>query len=173
MRRSKGFTLIELVAVLALAAVLAGAAVLSLQGPYQAAQLENAVERLVLVDRQLRDHARQFERPARLTLCPNTGRVAVAEPGSETAPPPPFHLDGGVRIDQVAVGERRSDCDAVTIAYSRQGRSTSFAVRLRGADQKRHWLLFVGGTGQMIRLEEDKTIEELLRLGSTPGTDAG
>ena len=67
-------------AVLTIVALLAGAASLSLRGPHQAARLENAVERLTMVDRQLREHARRYGRSEQLTICPNTGRIAAATP---------------------------------------------------------------------------------------------
>jgi type II secretion system protein H len=166
-----GFTLIELLAVLVLAAILAGAAVLSLQGPYQAARLENAIERITLIDRQLREHARRYARPAQLAIHPSTGRTIATDLTSDKSSPTAFQLDSGVRIDQVAIGERRSNCDAMTIAYSAQGRSLSFGVCLCGSDGKQHWLLFTGGTGQVIQIEDETKVEELLCLGSTPGTD--
>jgi prepilin-type N-terminal cleavage/methylation domain-containing protein len=170
---SSGFTLIEVVVVLAVAAILAGAAALSLRGPYQAARLEDAIERLVLVDRQLRDHAQRFERPAQLNVCPNSGQIAAVEPKGDRPPIQAFQLDGAIKIEEVATPQRRSDCDVVAIPYSTQGRSPTFAVRLRGADNRQHWLLFVGTTGQMIRFEDDRTVEELLHLVSTQGTNAG
>jgi type II secretion system protein H len=160
---SGGFTLVELVAVLTIVAIFAGAASLSLRGPRQAARLESAVERLTMVDRQLREHARHYGRSEQLTICPNTGRIAAVAHDGRKTPIAPFQLDGRV-IEQVAIGERRSDCDEVTIDYTGQGRSATFAVRLRGPEGKSHWLLFAGATGQMVRIEDEKTVEELLSL---------
>jgi type II secretion system protein H len=167
---SVGFTLVELVAVLTIMAILAGAASLSLRGPHQTARLEGAVERLTMVDRQVREHARRYGRCEQLTICPNTGRIAAVAPDGQKTLIAPFQLDGRV-IEQVAIGERRSDCDEVTIDYSAQGRSATFAMRLRGPDGKSHWLLFAGATGQTVRIEDEKTVKELLQRVSATGTD--
>jgi type II secretion system protein H len=112
---SGGFTLIELVAVMTILAILAGAVSLSLRGPYQTARLENAVERLTMVDRQMREHARRYGRSEQLTICPNTGQIAAVAADGQPAAVAPFRLDAGITIGQVATAEHRSDCDEVVI----------------------------------------------------------
>ena len=72
-------------------------------------------------------------------------------------------------IEQVATAEQRSDCDEVTIDYTPQGRSATFALRLRGPNGKPHWLLFAGATGQMVRIKDEKMVEDLLHRVSTQG----
>jgi type II secretion system protein H len=170
-KRSSGFTLIEMVAVITIVAILAGAASLSLRSPYQIAQFEDAKERLVMVDQQIREHARHCGRAEQLTITPNSGRIAARAPDKQTAPMAAFRLDSRV-IEQVAIAGRRSDCDEVAIDYTAQGRSATYAVRLRGPSGKSHWLLFAGATGQMIQIGDETTIEELLKRVSAKGTDA-
>jgi prepilin-type N-terminal cleavage/methylation domain-containing protein len=170
-RSRHGFTLIELVAVLTIAAILSALAATSLKQPFQAARLDVAVGRLVAIDRQMRDHARRFCRPAELSIRLETGEVSAAEEGGHEIAIPPLRLDGVV-LDQIATAAKRTESGEVTILFTTCGRTITYAVRLRDKEKRPHWIVFAGATGQTTELDDEDRLEELLQMLSAQRIDA-
>lgn len=170
--RRGAFTLMEMMIVVVVMALLAAGAVVSLKGPYQAARFETGLERLAAFDQQVRSHARRFRRPAELIVNLAEGTLAATEPGSGTFVQGPISLPQGVTLDQVVVGPRRVDYGQTALPVSPSGRTTSYALRVRGPKQQQVWLVVAGITGQATRIDEEQHAEALFQLLATTGTDA-
>ena len=171
-RPYRAFTLIELTAVLAIFAILMTAAALSLKGPYEAARFENAMERLALLDRQIRDHARRFDRPAELGIDLATGTLVCLDVQEGESLMRPYRLGHGIAIHQAIVDDRSSDFGQTTVHFSSRGQSPTYALGLRNAGGATQWLVFLGATGQMIRSDHVNAPEELLHATVAERGDA-
>jgi len=157
-----GFTLVELLAVLAILAVLTAAAAVSLRLPIQTTRMRLAVEQVSLVDRQMRDHARRFRRPAELTFDLERGML-VSSSATDGAVSERKQRLAGARVDRFASATGRERYGKVTVRFSVAGHAPTYAIRLRtgGATE---WLLFVGLTGQTVRIDDEQEITEMFRF---------
>ena len=167
----RGFTLMELLAVLAISAILAGAAVMGLRGPYQAARWESAIERVTQADRQIRDHARRFAKPAHIVMHLDRGTFWGIDAASGDTIFPCVSVDGSA--DRLIVADRRIDCGETAIAVSRAGQTPTYAIRFKTPKGEYRWLAFLGRTGQSIRIDDEQEIEALQRLATAQRPDAG
>jgi prepilin-type N-terminal cleavage/methylation domain-containing protein len=171
--KQQAFTLVELLAVMVIMGILAGSVMFSLKTPYQSAKMENALERIMFMDRQLRDHARRFNRPAEMQINFTNGVVTGAEPKKRETVIPSFSLGAGVQIDQVAFGRHRIDSGVVSIDFSAHGCTPTYAMRFSNGSNIKHWLVFLGITGQIVQIDNEKEIDELLHMVQSQRTDAG
>jgi prepilin-type N-terminal cleavage/methylation domain-containing protein len=162
--RSRGFTLIETLAVIALLAVLTAAAAVSLSGTRRAARAEDAVERFVAFDRATRDAARRIGHASAIRFELNRGHVSRTTDG-ETQPTP-LVLEGGgvsrviVRGESVGYGE-------VVVPFSDRGQSPSYAVLVSGPAGQR-WVAFAGLTGQAFAVSDERDAQDILSASATP-----
>ncbi len=197
MRRG-GFTLIEVMAVVALLGLLAGAVVWSMTDEAKRWSREDAVGRIAHADRRARIAARRLGRPCvlrfdldRQVVC----RVVFDDDGTEM-PGHVLDLPVGHRIDRVVFARaassalvpggpaaRGKESGVVDVACSTAGRSASYALRLvsgsgtapRGAPAGRgdgRWLVFAGLTGQMVLDCEDDEVDNLFAVLETGRPDA-
>lgn len=70
-----GFTLLELLVVLAIAALITAIVGVRLQGPYHAAQLEDTLRRIEFLDCQIRTHARSRAAASQMVFQIDDGRI--------------------------------------------------------------------------------------------------
>jgi prepilin-type N-terminal cleavage/methylation domain-containing protein len=166
-----GFTLIELTVVIAILVMLLSVAVVSMRSPYRAARLEDAIERISSFDRQLRNQARRFDRLFELKINLRDSSLE-ARSGDARQKIEPLRLGAGLRIDRVKTKLRQVDYRELAIPISCSGHSPTYALRLRGADDRKHWLVFTGVSGQLVRIEKDREIDQLFKLLSPPRPDA-
>jgi prepilin-type N-terminal cleavage/methylation domain-containing protein len=159
----RGFTLVELLAVLVLLAILAGSAALSLRGPYRAAQLENALESAALADNQVRDYARRCGKPAQIVVRIETGAIAGVTAADGFVDVARFRTHVAC-LDEVIVGGRRSDCGETAIPVSPRGWTPTYALRFQMSKGGHRWLAFLGVTGQTLRIDDERELETLWRL---------
>lgn len=166
-----GFTLLELVAVLALMAMLCAVAAVSLKEACRTARAQYAIEQIMHWDRSLRDHARRFEQEAELTidLDHNLFFETQFHDGKPTSRRLP--LGGGVRIERLFVGPDRIASGRANIEFFPDGHSPTYALKLKTADGNVRWLAFAGASGQVDEEPNDKQIEELFRELFPPRSD--
>ena len=157
--RRNGFTLIELVAVIAILALVAAMVVISVRKPLRVATLEDSVSQLRLLDQQVRTLSRRFDRRQELTFHLNTGRVHIAE--TDGGQSDRERVLGGT-VDRVMMGRRVHDYGDVSIRYDAAGRTPTFAVRVSVSDDVRRWLLFAGITGQVTEHEYESEVRTIL-----------
>lgn len=171
--RCAGYTLIEIVAVLALMAIAAGAVGWTMSDAHAAANLDDAINRIRSVDRQARSVARRFDRPVTLRFDlegQTVRRVDDANASGHTT-----SLSAGHRIEAIKTRLEPYDPTQIDIAIGRRGFGESYAIHLRalGRDAEDTWVVVAGSTGQMTRVADEQIVDNLLHLLPGPGAGAG
>jgi prepilin-type N-terminal cleavage/methylation domain-containing protein len=171
MRAEKAFSLVELMAVLALSAVIVAVGSMAFTQWRAAADMKDAMERVGSADALLRDQAQSTGRPMRLVFVAEIGailRSSTEGDGRETAI---TQLPPDVRIDRVLPDASVDGEEERGIAISPSGRSRSYAVLLVGKDDRRQWIGIAGLTGQVVDLKDDDQAAQLIESDSA-STDA-
>jgi hypothetical protein len=150
--------------------MLTGVAVLSMRGPYRAAALAAAIEQLESFDQVVRSHARRTGRPADLTIDLTAGTLTAGEPQLDQ-PTRRLAIARGLKIDRVDWADRRFSHGRVTMPVSAQGTSRTYALRV-GGPEKSEWILFAALTGQAVRVNDDKELEQILEQLSAGRADS-
>lgn len=175
MRRTDAFTLVEMVAVLALAGLLAAAATLSVEGLGRDARMDDVMDRLAEYDQLARASARQAHRPVTLWFNATRGaveRIFEARDGEPDAGQAVFHLPPGFSIERVMAAGGRDPGADLKLAVSEAGRSASYALRIRGAGRVR-WILIAGLTGDLTWPKDEREIDNIFTRLTPAGDDAG
>ncbi len=165
-----GFTLIELLAVLVIMALITAMASIRLSGTAQAAQLEWATERVESADGLMRTHASACGQPAHLQFELGTGRLGRRF-GNRQEKTSIVELGQSLRVTRFLSATRDVETGEISVDYSPQGTSQTFAVELKGARDRSVWLLFAGITGQVTRMEEERDVSRMLQAIRRPGAD--
>lgn len=162
----RGFTLLELIAVVALLATLAVAGRYSLRGPLAKARLEQALQRLAELDHQARAESRRHRQPVELSIDLDDAAVGFKPVADEARLWRRRTTAGqGVHIDQARFGDRRASDGQSSVWISPWGQSDPYAIRLT-ADGGRiaAWLLVLGASGQTVKCWDDATVERALPI---------
>jgi prepilin-type N-terminal cleavage/methylation domain-containing protein len=162
-----GFTLLELIAVLALLATLVIAGRFTLRGPLAKARLEQALERLADLDGQARAEARRFRRPVELTFDLDAAAAGFKLSADDSAAWRRRTAAGQlVRIDQARAGGQRAADGQLRVWVSPWGQSEPYAVRLAVGDGGRYaaWLLILGVSGQGVKCWDNTTVDRVLAI---------
>ena len=164
-RLRRAFTLIELLAVIALVAILTAGVAVSLAGAARNARLDDVVDQYVAFDRSTREVARRFERPRALQFSLNRGAVRRTNGDEE---PTPANLSGGVRVTRLALagGERFQQSGEETIRFSPRGQAPSYAVLLESPAGGRKWIVFAGLTGHATVTTDERDVRDILSLAT-------
>jgi prepilin-type N-terminal cleavage/methylation domain-containing protein len=127
-RRDRGFTLIELVVVLAVVAVATALVLPSVGRGTQALQLRAETKRIAALMREARLQAVSQHRAARVTLDPTRNTVALTV-GESERPQRTLELPAGLRVSVVVGGE--------SLTFSSRGltRETRWMVQAAGGRQ--------------------------------------
>jgi type II secretion system protein H len=164
MHRRYAFTLIELVACIAIMALLSAAAGVSLHSRHGTMSLDAAADVVISVDRQARQRARQSGQPVTIRVDMAVGEVIdIAAPGaSHFEAAEPLRLPEGFRIARARVGGRWVQDGTLDVRCSSQGRTASYAVLVEG-NSGHTWLIFAGLTGAMERMDDEGQVAEILQ----------
>ena len=172
--RRRGFTLVELTAVLLLAALIATGVTVSLKGARRDTLLDDAVLRWKAYDEATRAQARRSGGPLRLRIGIDAGRARrlAADDnrplgGTLDFPPGP----DGVRIERVLTPADDAGGGDVDVRVSARGYSPPYAVLLGGPGGRRQWVLFAGLTGEASLGHDDRQVLDTIRLAAAGGDD--
>jgi prepilin-type N-terminal cleavage/methylation domain-containing protein len=189
MRRG-AFTLIEIMAVLALMGLLATATAWSLAEDARRSTRAGVVGQIIHADRMTRIAAQSLGKPCVLRFDLDEQRVwrTAAADGQGSAAAHALRIPDGYRIDRIMTSSSPASpgdagsaaaagvCDGgiVDIAYSTGGRSASYALRLvsDGADGAKSWLVFSGLTGQAVQDQNEDQVDNLFAMLATGRPDA-
>ena len=174
----RGFTFIEVLAVVVLLGLLAGATAWSLAESARRSSLENIVGRIAHVDRTTRIAAERFGEPRTLRFDLDRGRlqrVARGDDGEKhgshaTRIPAPFRI-GEIVLPRPGGRAERFDVGVVELVCSPGGRSKTYAIRV-DAPEESVWLVFSGLTGQMILIEHESDVDDIFALLEAGRPDA-
>src|SRR5689334_5072065 len=142
MTRRAGFTLIEVVACIALLVILCTIAAVSLRAQLGRGGLELAVEQIRLADAQARERARRSGQEVR------------------------------VRFDRIArlyVAGRRAEGREAVVICSARGYTPSYAVLVEAEQQQ--WVVVAGLTGAIRMVADERSVEEILSTGTSAASD--
>lgn len=171
-KRPRAFTLIEIVAVLAIMSMLMATAIVSFRGACRSARAQYALETIAQADAVTRERAARFGRTAELEIDIDRSVLVTTtmdDEGETFNQPTPLT---GVAIERVMVGNRQRGSGRVAVPFSAIGTSPTYAMRVKGANGESRWLMFCGATGQETIFENDRDIETLLAQVLPRGTDA-
>ncbi len=154
--RSSAFSLVELVVVLAIVAVLAGGVMLSVRTHVARARLMAACRLLAAWDAQTRQAARAADRPLLLSIA-SSGTVRL--PGRK-----PRHLGHGIVADRLWTGKQATRRGTLKVVIATTGQSDTYAVRLTSGGHVSRWIVVLGGSGQVLELEDVRDVQALLAV---------
>jgi prepilin-type N-terminal cleavage/methylation domain-containing protein len=160
--RRRAFTLLELVAAIAVTALLASASAVVLSRALRGRVLADARSKAIWADSVARLTARRQERGGVMSFAIGSGELSQAWPAPIKARLIP--LPGGVVVDRVRVGPTAVLSGRAEVPVSRGGFTESYALRLTGSDQKSAWVVFAGLSGQPLEAVDEFEVEEILRL---------
>lgn len=169
---TKAFTLIELLVVLIIVALLMSAVTLSLKGPYQAAQLQNAIEQMQLVDRQLRDRARRTGTGTDMIVDLDKKGIEIRRHGATGNDDQVVELLGNIEVDRVLTARGRSENGRITLRCSSLGHTPTYALRLRIGARQTKWVMFTGITGEAMEADHENELSAAFALLAAARPDA-
>jgi prepilin-type N-terminal cleavage/methylation domain-containing protein len=162
-RHRCAFTLIEVVACVAIMAMLAAAAAVSLRGHRSEATMPTAIQIIRFADEQARQRALRSDAPFEL-------RVAFAHPDtviiSSGATVSEFQLPGGFRVAGARIAGRSRDTGDICVRFSPRGWAPTYALQITDGARSQ-WLAFTGLIGDPQTLgDDDQTLEHILPAAS-------
>ena len=177
--RSKGFTLIEITAVVVLMALLAGAVSATFFSWHSQAQMASVIGKLKHFDRVSREYARMSGRPAKLViravdnqLIYTEGLVADIGIFNEESQSPNLqvlNLPDGYWLERIVVDDYEGDIGEEILAVSSKGQTPTYGLMLMNDKNEEYWLVFVGMTGQIIESEDDFKVQDIFSLLASGG----
>ncbi len=173
--RSRGFTLIELIAVITILGLMAGATGLSLIETARSAALDRTIGMLQQEDERARLAARRLGREVVLRIDLDEQRLQrfTRNPAGELEPAASRRLPAGTRLTDLLGMDTPADPDPVIdLVYARGGQTRTFAWQIETEQNQRLWLLTAGLTGQTRTLEDQDLVERWLAIPAPPGPDA-
>lgn len=154
----RGFTMVELITVLVLLSLVTGTVTFSLRGQIANSRAELAIEKLQLVDRQLRDSAIRSGRTSMLRFDLSRGKMTRSVRGQQDSV-----IEDDIPALRFCSDELDADGGQVAVQFLPDGTSTAYAVCLRQSGQARKWIIFAGLTGQALVTPDAGEVEQLLR----------
>lgn len=171
-RSAAGFTLIELAACLVLMGLVTGLAALSLRSREQLARMEDLTAQLQRQDELLRTHARRSGQAMTLVVDLGTQTLQRAPLEGSTQPPAAWAMPAGFTIEQVWSQHERARHGKIALPCSADGWTPTYALALRGPDERRTWWLTTGMTGQPATMDHDHQVQEAFdALAARPDAD--
>ena len=154
--RTSAFSLVELVVVLAIVAVLAGGVMLSVRSHLARARLMAACRLLAAWDAETRQAARAADRPLLLRIA-SSGTVRL--PGRK-----PRRLGRGIVADRLWTQRQATRQGTLNVVVATTGQSETYAVRLTSSGRVSRWVVVLGGSGQVLELEDTREVQALLAV---------
>jgi prepilin-type N-terminal cleavage/methylation domain-containing protein len=155
--RARGFTLIEMMAVIIIIALLSTAAALSFSHTLAAARAREAFGQVQSLDASARQFARRWGRTIQIVLDLSNRTLARRERNVNTFV---TSLPSGCRIDEVRMSSRRESVGEVSIECSANGLSRTYAVHVVGP-QLDQWLVFAGLSGQVTKVNDVSQLDAI------------
>lgn len=167
-----GFSLIEMMVVITIVGLLAGMTMLRWSGPISKMQFGNDLAGIAGFDRRARNLAIQRNESLRLIVDLDNNAFLCQQRNMAQSVTTTFGLSNSSQIEKVAVIDGQAMKGQIEIYLSESGTSASYAVLVSNGKRK-HWLLFVGGTGQVFSGYSDEEIQAYFQQLQLEGVNAG
>lgn len=162
MHRARGFTLIELTAVLLILGVAAAAVTLRMQGPMCNARMKDVIDEIGAFDQLTRTYAREHDRPVRLVVNLSAGRLSRQDEGEAEELGTALELPEGYRIARLRVRGEDLWSGRVSVRCSEWGLTPTYAMRIDGPSGKSRWVVIAGLTGELVRAEDEDELRDII-----------
>lgn len=150
--------------VLVIVALLSAMVVMRWSGVQHRAVTESAIDKLTFLDQHMRSFARMQRTVCALSFEINKNRVRKIYHAKDNKNPAWEGLGRGVEIDEIRTTGKRRRSKLEDVLYGPDGTSVTYVVHLTCPGNKQIWILFVGVTGQMTRLETEREADAALAL---------
>lgn len=158
--------------IVALVSLVAGTALLRLEQPYRVARLRDAVQRITLLDQQVRSHARRFGRAAEIVFDLDKSCMVVQDMPDRGLPRTQLALPTGIRLKRLRTGSEHTEAGEARITVGVDGQSPSYAIWLEGPKRSAEGVFFAGLTGQVTPLKAESDEQPLFALLGPARADA-
>ncbi|QDT57281.1 hypothetical protein Pan44_53490 [Caulifigura coniformis] len=153
------FTLVELMAVLVLTGLVAVSVGYSLRPSLAAAGQVSAIQQLRAIDRTIREQCVKSG-SARDLWMTGLGHLELRVSETEESKV----LETRLPILRVLTSKSESTGEAIGLRYRPDGSSPSFALEIGTPSIASRFLLFLGGSGQALELDNKAAVDELLAV---------
>ena len=160
-RRSIGFTLIEVVAVIAIMGLLVVAVSIHVPNWFSSAGLNSVIDQLVYLDRLARERAKRSGEPVVLVFDLESGEWRREQQKGSTVRAHRFQLPRGYSVEQVQTVYEHVESGEAMISCSVRGHTPTYALLLTGPSDRRRWMVVMGITGQAVELDHDQEVNDL------------
>lgn len=157
-----GWTLMELIVVVALMAVISAGAIVVVRAPLAAGRMQSDIDAALQADRLARSHALRFGRPSDLVYeIGSPATLIVEQTPSKAGASRQLESLKDVRLPSASRTTR-----SVTIPIDADGRSPSYGLRFVNTRDEDVWIVVAGGTGQPLQGLTQQDVNELLEAQS-------
>jgi prepilin-type N-terminal cleavage/methylation domain-containing protein len=150
--RGRGFSLIEVTAVLVLMGLMAVGTLAAYRVKARGAGLDDVMGKLALIDAQARQMALRSGQTVEVRFDLSAGIVVLVEPNAGTDRLP-LVLPSTMKFDRIETAESGTSSGPVSVPVTAQGVSPSYAVWVKSVDGTSATNLVAGLTGQVTRYD--------------------
>jgi prepilin-type N-terminal cleavage/methylation domain-containing protein len=160
MLKRHAFTLIEVIAVVVILGMLVGVASMNLRGHLNRIKMIQAVGLLEEADRFARSIARKEHLPLEMTFNRKSSTIRVRSAAGSASKPISrlWKLPTGITISKIRDAQGSNESHEKQIVISANGTSMMYAIGLVGTNRSATWLVMLGFSGQLVRMENDADV---------------
>ena len=162
MIHSRGFSLVELIAVLFIISLAAGVVLLKAAGPLNSASMRDVIDQIAGFDRLTRSYCLEHDRSVKFLVNLAAGEITRTDAEGAELLGEPLVLPRQWVIARLLVGEEDVEVGSMEIAFSRAGLSRSYALLLEGPGGRRQWIVVPGLTGLVVGIDDESEVRAIL-----------
>ncbi len=167
--RGRGFSLLELMAVLLIMAIVAAAVTLRMQGPLRQSQTAEVIDRIRAFDEITRTYARQQDQTLQVMVDMSANKLGRTNSAGQ-AVGAGLELPKGCSFNSVSLATDRAHGGKALLVCGNTGYTPTYCLEVQDAQRQRHWLLFAGLSGEMKVYESQNAAQQV--LAALSGSDA-
>ena len=159
----RGFSLIELMAVLLIMGIMAGAVALRIENPLRKARMSDVMGSLEQLDHNTRYAARQQRRALRIVFDRSAGAVRRTDDRGQAAGGGDLVLPTGYEIEHLLVVGQDITTGAAVVRCTAMGVTPTYALLLN-AGGRRQWIVVAGLTGQFVQTQDEREARQTVAV---------